>query len=85
MPTILLIDGWRFFFYANERNEPIHIHCQKGEKECKYWLDVENFDVVEAYTYNMNNKDKRIVKKVIFEYFEVIEKSWADFQEGKLS
>jgi len=23
MPTILMILGWRFFFYANERNEPI--------------------------------------------------------------
>jgi len=84
MPTILLIDGWRFFFYANERDEPIHIHCRKAEKECKYWLDVDNFDVLEAYSYNMNNKDKRIVKKMIFEYFEVIEKSWDDFQKGKL-
>ena len=26
MPTILTIFGWRFFFYANERNEPIYIH-----------------------------------------------------------
>lgn len=84
MPTILLIDGWRFFFYANERNEPIHIHCRKAEKECKYWLDVDKFDVMESYTYNMNNKDKRIVKKMIFEYFEVIEKGWDDFQKGKL-
>ena len=73
MPTILLIDGWRFFFYANEGNEPIHIHCRKAEKECKYWLDVDNFDVIEGYSFNMNNKDKRIVKKIIFEYFEVIE------------
>ena len=83
MPTILLIDGWRFFFYANEGNEPIHIHCRKAEKECKYWLDVDNFDVIEGYSFNMNNKDKRIVKKIIFEYFEVIEKYWDDFQKGK--
>jgi len=45
--------GWRFFFYANEGNEPIHIHCQKAEKECKYWIDRENFSVDEAYSYNM--------------------------------
>jgi len=32
MPTILLIMGWRFFFYSNERNEPIHIHARKAEK-----------------------------------------------------
>ncbi len=63
MPTILFITGWRFFFYANEGKEPIHIHCQKGEKECKFWLDSDNFDIKAAYTYNMNNKDIRDVKK----------------------
>ena len=83
MPTILLIMGWRFFFYANERNEPIHIHCRKGEKECKYWLDVNQFDVILGYSYNMNRKDIRQVKKIIFEYFEYIETEWKKFQEGK--
>ncbi len=80
MPTILYIMGWRFFFYANEGNEPIHIHGQKAEKECKYWIDRENFSVNEAYSYNMNNNDKRIVKKIIFEYFEIIENEWDQFQ-----
>jgi len=80
MPTILFIMGWRFFFYANERNEPIHIHCKKQEMECKYWLGVENFTLEEAYSYNMSHKDKREVKKIIFEYFEFIESEWNRFQ-----
>lgn len=71
MPTILFINGWRFFFYSNEL---IHIHFQKGEKEGKYWLLTKEFDVKEAYTYKLNQKDKREVKKIIFEYFELIEK-----------
>jgi hypothetical protein len=83
MPTVLYIMGWRFFFYADEGNEPIHIHCRKAEKECKYWLDIENFDVEEAYSYSMNNKDKRQVKKLIFEYFEHIEEEWNNFQEER--
>ncbi len=29
----------------------------------------------------MNNKDKRQVKKIIFEYFEFIENEWNNFQE----
>ncbi|MEI8189111.1 MAG: DUF4160 domain-containing protein, partial [candidate division NC10 bacterium] len=41
MPTILVILGWRLFFYANERQEPIHIHCRKGNAEAKYWLDID--------------------------------------------
>ena len=31
MPTILLVMGWRFFFFANEGHEPMHIHVEKGE------------------------------------------------------
>lgn len=82
-PTVLYIRGWRFFFYANEGNEPIHIHCQKAERECKYWLDTEGFDLEEAYSFNMNNKDKRQVKKIIFENFEYIEKEWNRFQRER--
>jgi len=83
MPTILLIRGWRFFFYANEGDEPIHIHCRKGEKECKYWLDRQNFDLEEAFSYRMNGKDKREVKRMIFENFEYIEDEWKKFQARK--
>ena len=80
MPTILFVMGWRFFFYSNEGNEPIHIHCWKAEKECKYWLDIDNFALEEAYSYNMNNKNKRDVNKINFDYFEFIEQEWNRFQ-----
>jgi hypothetical protein len=79
MPTILYVMGWRFFFYSNERNEPIHIHGRKADKECKYWLDRKHFDIRQAFCFNMNDKDKRQVKKIIFDYFEFIEEQWAEF------
>lgn len=72
MPTLIFVHGWRFFFYSNERNEPVHIHCQKAEKECKYWLDSSTFDIFEAYSYGLNNNDKRLVRKIIFENFDYI-------------
>ena len=83
MPTVLLIFGWRLYFYANESNEPIHIHCRKGDKECKFWLDSDNSDIIEAFSYNMNNRDKREIIKIIYEYFEFIEEEWARFQKEK--
>ena len=83
MPTILLIMGWRFFFYTNEGDEPIHIHVRKAEKECKYWLDVENFEAVEAYSYAMNSKDKKQVKKIIYDYFDYIESEWKRVQQER--
>jgi hypothetical protein len=48
MPTILEILGWRIFFYSNEGHEPIHVHARKAEIECKYWIDADNYDIVEA-------------------------------------
>jgi len=39
LPTVLRIDGFRFFFYSNEGNEPAHIHITSGEAEAKFWLD----------------------------------------------
>ena len=83
MPTILFINGWRVFFYANENNEPIHVHAQKGDMDCKYWLLSESFAVEEAYSYNMNSKNKREIKKIIFEHFELIEQAWNEFQQRK--
>ena len=30
MPTVLKIDGFRFFFFSDE-HEPIHIHIEKAD------------------------------------------------------
>ena len=83
MLTILMIRGWRFFYYANERDEPIHIHCRKAEAEAKYWLDAEGFQAIEAHSYNMSQADKRIVRRIIFEHFDYIVDEWEKFQEMK--
>ena len=83
MPTILQILGWRLFFYANEGNEPIHVHCRKGGMECKYWLYRDDFEISEAYGYNMNSKSRREIRKIIFQHFEHIENEWDDFQRRK--
>ena len=71
------------FFYANENNEPIHIHCRKGERECKYWLIRDLFDLDEAYAFGMSPRDKREIKKIIFEHFEYIEEQWDEFERRR--
>lgn len=69
MPTILYIRGWRLFFYANERNEPPHIHARKGDAECKHWLHPDLLDIEEVYMYNMSPADRRTVRKDYFRAF----------------
>jgi hypothetical protein len=38
MPTVLRWDGYRFYFFSNERNEPPHMHVDKGGRSAKFWL-----------------------------------------------
>lgn len=85
MPTILYMFGWRLFFFANEGNEPIHIHCEHAEKSCKYWLDVEHFDIIEEYSYGMSGRDTRIIRKIIFQNFDLIVQEWERVQHEKNS
>ncbi|MBI5773076.1 MAG: DUF4160 domain-containing protein [Verrucomicrobia bacterium] len=80
MPTVLMINGWRFHFYANEGNEPMHIHAVKAEKECKYWIDADGFKIREAFGYNMSPRDTREVRQLIFEHFDHIVAEWRRVQ-----
>ena len=48
MPTILFIYGWRLFFYSNEGTEPMHVHAEKGDMECKFWLLVDEIELFEC-------------------------------------
>jgi hypothetical protein len=76
MPTILLILGWRVFFYSNEGNEPLHVHAQKGDMECKFWLNKETFEIEEAFSFNLNPGAKREIRKIIYEHFDYIVEEW---------
>ncbi len=81
MPTVLMILGWSFYFYANESNEPPHIHCKKGDAEAKYWLVEETFEAIEAHAYNLSAADRRTVRRIIYQHFDYIMGQWTAFKE----
>jgi len=39
MPTVLRSDGFRFFFYSRENQEPPHIHIERGDETVTFWLN----------------------------------------------
>ncbi len=79
MPTILLIAGWRLFFYSDERNEPIHIHAEKGDMECKFWLDEKQFEIVVAFEHGLTPAARRQIKQIIYEHFDYIISEWKKY------
>ena len=38
MPTVLRVGPYRFFFYAGDENEPVHIHVERDDNVAKFWL-----------------------------------------------
>lgn len=38
MPTVMRIGPYRFFFYAGDRDEPMHIHVERDTALAKFWL-----------------------------------------------
>jgi hypothetical protein len=48
MPTILVFEGFRFFFFSNEGFEPPHIHVEKAEGHAKYWLALHSSRIPRA-------------------------------------
>lgn len=76
MPTTLFVRGWRVFFYSNEGNEPLHVHARKGDAECKFWLDLSNFEIAEAWSYNLSPALRREIRKIIFDHFDLMVEEW---------
>jgi hypothetical protein len=38
MPTILRENGFRFYFFSHEPNEPPHVHIDRAGASIKVWL-----------------------------------------------
>ncbi len=76
MPTVLLVRGWRVFFYADEGQEPVHVHAKKGDAECKLWLHTELFDLEEAWAYGMTPRLTREIRQIVFDHFDDIVAEW---------
>jgi hypothetical protein len=38
VPTLLEVEGFRFYFFSFEGNEPPHVHVRKADGKAKLWL-----------------------------------------------
>ncbi len=76
MPTLLLIYGFRFFFYSNENNEPIHVHVTKSDANAKIWLE-PNIKV--AYIHGFNKGEETKILEIVQENYEAFKNKWNEY------
>ena len=74
MPTVLVIDGFRFFFYSNE-HLPKHIHIEKAEKTAKF--NLENVELVKSSGFN--STQLKTMRNLVEVNQELLTQKWDEF------
>ncbi|MEO5967980.1 MAG: DUF4160 domain-containing protein [Ferruginibacter sp.] len=76
MPTVLFVQGFRFFFYSNENDEPIHIHVEKADAEGKLWLEPI---VKVAYMHGFTHKQKSQIMQIVLVNIVILKEKWNEY------
>jgi hypothetical protein len=76
MPTIFIINGFRFFFYSNENNEPPHVHIVKGSASGKVWLEPS---IIIAYLHGFSNAEHKDILKIVTSNYESFIQYWYEY------
>jgi hypothetical protein len=63
MPTIKDISGpYRFFFYSFDCNEPMHVHVQRENKVCKFWIEPVELAKNQGFSARELNQIRRVIE-----------------------
>lgn len=75
MPTILRIGPYRIYFHSHEPNEPPHVHVDRDDQSCKFWLA----PVALARNLGFSPRELRIIENIIKENNEILSEAWNDY------
>lgn len=74
MPTVLRIDGFRFFFFSNEHT-PEHIHIEKGDMYAR--IELESLKVTDSY--NLSSKDIKKLVELVKKNNDKLKGEWDEY------
>lgn len=77
MPTVLMKNGFRFFFYLHEGNEPPHIHVIGRGGEAKLWLDPIKISKV----YHLGPKELQEILRITDENVKLFLEKYKEWHE----
>lgn len=75
MPTILRVGPYRFFIYAGDRHEPLHIHVERDDKIAKFWLDPVRLQ----FSGGFNRVEIGRIEKIINKQHSKLVKAWNEY------
>jgi hypothetical protein len=73
MPRISGIPGpHRFFFTSFDCNEPPHVHVERGDWTCKFWLE----PLGPARNHGFSARELNVIRRVIRTHRTAILEAW---------
>lgn len=74
LPTVLKINGFRFFFFSDEHT-PLHIHVEKGDGYMR--VELESLKVTNKQKFTKNEEKKAL--NIIKEHQEELIGAWNEY------
>ncbi|MBA3967664.1 MAG: DUF4160 domain-containing protein [Nitrospirales bacterium] len=75
MPTILKVGPCRFFFYAGDRGEPMHVHVEHENRIAKFWLNPIRLHKSGGFNRAQINR----IQKIVEENSEKLVEAWNEY------
>jgi hypothetical protein len=75
VPTVFREGPYRFFFYAGDRDEPIHIHVERDDCTAKFWLSPTRLHRSKGF----RRIEIGVIKEIIEEKREEIMRFWNEY------
>jgi hypothetical protein len=75
LPTVLRINGYRFFFFSREEIRK-HIHIHSADGEAKFWLEPQ---IELAQNYRLSKKNLNEVEKIIEDHIDDLITAWEQY------
>jgi len=75
MPTVFRFGPYRFYFYSHEPNEPPHVHIDRDDQSCKFWIQ----NVALARNLGFSAKELRDIEKLVINNQQRLLEAWNEF------
>ncbi|MBA3948247.1 MAG: DUF4160 domain-containing protein [Herpetosiphonaceae bacterium] len=75
MPTILRSGPYRFFFYASDQDEPVHVHVEREGNIAEFWLMPVRLQNSGGFSRHELNQIQRLIEQ----HTEQLIRGWNDY------
>ena len=82
MPELFRVLGYKIYFWSNENDEPVHVHCPTGvpsKNETKLWITSDGNVILEHNKSRIPAKDLSRIIKFLESNEKQIVRAWVEF------